>query len=107
MKNVFLLQYCAWKHGPKGHYTIDIFACDIAIKRLRYWDKKIIEMKRHWDKKIFFSSKNCNDISKYPQKIFSIYTRKKILDEKCLFIALLFAKMSSVCRALGPNKGIR
>ncbi len=30
--------------------------------RTQYWDKK---MKRHFDKKIFFSSKYCNDISKY------------------------------------------
>jgi hypothetical protein len=68
----------------KGLYTIDIFAHNILIK-----GKKI---KRHFDKKIFFSSKYCNGISKYlesSQKIFSIHTGKKILDEKCLFIAIL------------------
>jgi len=50
-------------------------------------------IKRHFDKKIFFSSKYCNDISKYlessPKNIFNTH-REKILDEKCLFIAISF-----------------
>ncbi len=78
----------------KGSYTQDIFTHNIAIKG-------------HFDKKIFFSSKYCNDISKYlessQKNIFNTH-REKILDEKCLFIAISFylsiaisrAKMSSV-----------
>jgi len=66
----------------KGLYTLDIFAHNIEIKKI----------KRHFDKKIFFSSKHCNDISKYlelsPKKYFQYTQEKNILDEKCLFIAI-------------------
>jgi len=45
----------------------------------QYCDKKI---KRHFDKKIFFSSKYCNDISKYlessPKNIFNTHREKSI-----------------------------
>jgi len=57
-------------------------------------------IKRHFDKKILFSSKYCNDISKYlelSQKKYFQYTQEKyILDEKCLFIAISLSQYRNI-----------
>jgi len=85
-------------YPPKGRYTLDIFARDISIKR--YCDKKTFFSLYFFPVciEIFIFVQLC--LLKPTLKIFwnviTIFLRKNIFLSKCLFIAILCLKMSSV-----------